>query len=131
MNIIIQFYKKLFFKRKGDDKISEVFPNPIQNLPEADVPLKGVKAYLAQGNNHQIVFMEFEKDVSVPEHFHEEQWGIILEGKIDLVVDGKLNTYTKGDRYFIPKGVKHSAMIYAGYCDLTFFNQKDRYRPKS
>ena len=121
----------MFFKRKGDDKISEVFPKPILSLPEADVPLEGVKAYLSQSINHQIIFMEFEKDVSVPEHSHEAQWGIILEGQIDLVIDGKLYTYSKGDRYFIPKGVKHSAMIYAGYRDLTFFNQKDRYMPKS
>ena len=121
----------MFIKRKGDDKISDVFPKPILSLPEADVPLEGVKAYLAQGNNFQIIFMEFEKDVSVPEHSHEEQWGIILEGKIDLVIDGKLNTYSKGDRYLIPKGVEHSAMIYAGYRDLTFFNQKDRYKQKS
>ena len=75
--------------------------------------------------------MEFEKEVSVPEHCHEEQWGIVLEGKIDLVVNNKLITYTKGDRYFIPKDVKHSATIYAGYSDLTFFNQKERYKPKS
>ncbi len=128
MNNII---REFFFKRKGDDKISEKFPKPIQNLPEADVPLEGVKAYLSQSDNHQIIFMEFEKDVSVPEHSHEAQWGIILEGQIDLVIDGKLNTYSKGDRYFIPKGVKHSAMIYAGYRDLTFFNQKDRYLLKS
>lgn len=121
----------MFRKRKGDDKISDVFPKPIRSLPEADVPLEGVKAYLAQGNNFQIIFMGFEKDVSVPEHSHEEQWGIILEGKIDLVIDGILNTYSKGDRYLIPKGVKHSAKIYAGYSDLTFFNQKDRYKQKS
>jgi len=121
----------LFFKRKGDDKISEVFPKPILSLPEADVPLEGVKAYLSQSIKHQIIFMEFEKDVSVPEHSHEAQWGIVLEGQIDLVIDGKFNTYSKGDRYFIPKGVNHSALIYAGYSDCTFFNQKDRYMPKS
>ena len=115
----------MFRKRKGDDKISDVFPKPIRSLPEADVPLEGVKAYLAQGNNFQIIFMGFEKDVSVPEHSHEEQWGIILEGKIDLVIDGILNTYSKGDRYLIPKGVKHSAKIYAGYASMEFFNQID------
>lgn len=120
----------MFFKRKGDDKISEVFPKPILSLPEADVPLEGVKAYLSQSINHQIIFMEFEKDVSVPKHSHEAQWGIVLEGQIDLVIDGKLNTYSKGDRYFIPKGVNHSAFIYAGYSDCTFFNQKDRYMKK-
>ena len=131
MNIIKQYCKENCLLREGDDKISEVFPKPIISLPEADVPLEGVKAYLSQSENHQIIFMEFKKDVSVPEHSHEAQWGIILEGKIDLIVEDKFNAYSKGDRYFIAKGVKHSAVIYAGYCDVTFFNQKDRYMPKS
>jgi ethanolamine utilization protein EutQ (cupin superfamily) len=51
----------------------------------------------------------------------------VLEGRIDLVVDGVAASYGKGDRYFIPKGVKHSGKIYAGYTDITFFDQKDRY----
>jgi len=108
----------------------EVFPEPIRNLPEADVPLKGVKAYLSQSENHQIIFMEFDKEVEAPEHSHESQWGVVLEGKIDLVVDGVKRTYSKGEHYFIPKGVKHKARIYAGYADITFFNQKDRYKAK-
>ena len=108
----------------------EVFPEPIRNLPEADVPLKGVKAYLSQSENHQIIFMEFDKEVEAPEHSHESQWGVVLEGKIDIVVDGVKRTYSKGEQYFIPKGVKHKARIYAGYADITFFNQKDRYKAK-
>jgi quercetin dioxygenase-like cupin family protein len=111
--------------------MSEIFPELIKNLPQADVPLSGVKAYLSQSENHQIVFMEFSKDIELPEHSHESQWGIVLEGKIDLTVDGVKRTYSRGDRYFIPKGVKHQAKIYAGYADITFFNQKDRYKAKS
>jgi quercetin dioxygenase-like cupin family protein len=110
--------------------MSETFPEPIINLPEADIPLKGIKAYLSQAENHQIIFMEFAEDVELPEHAHEDQWGIVLEGKIDLVIEGVKRTYTKGDRYFIPAGAKHSGKIYAGYADITFFNEKDRYRAK-
>ena len=110
--------------------MSEIFPEPIRNLPGADIPLEGVKAYLSQSENHQIIFMEFSKDIEVPQHSHESQWGIVLEGKIDLFVDGVKQTYSKGDRYFIPKGIKHSAAVYAGYADITFFNQKDRYKVK-
>ena len=110
--------------------MSEIFPEPIWNLPEVDIPLKGVKAYLSQSENHQIIFMEFSEDVEVPEHSHESQWGIVLEGKLDLSIDGVKKTYTRGDRYFIPKGIKHSAKIYAGYVDITFFNQKERYKVK-
>ena len=107
-----------------------VFPDPVTKLPEADVPIEGVRAYLSQSDDHQVVFMEFSKDASVAEHSHESQWGVVLEGRIDLVVDGTARTYGKGDRYFIPKGVKHSAKIHAGYADMTFFDQKDRYRRK-
>jgi len=107
--------------------MKSIFPEPIINLPEADIPLKGVNAFLSQGSDHQIIFMSFSEDVDLPEHSHESQWGIVLEGKIDLIIDGVKNTYQKGDRYFIPKGVKHSGKIYAGYADITFFNEKDRF----
>lgn len=107
-----------------------IFPEPVLKLPEADIPLKGLKAYLSQGEDHQIIFMQFAEDVELQEHSHESQWGVVLEGKIELVIDGVKNTFTKGDRYFIPKGVKHSGKIYAGYADMTYFNQKDRYGVK-
>ncbi|RLC32070.1 cupin domain-containing protein [Candidatus Woesebacteria bacterium] len=108
----------------------EIFPDPIKNLPKADIPLKGLTAYLSQSETHQILFMQFEEDIELPEHSHESQWGIVLDGKIDLTVDGIVKTYSKGDRYFIPAGVKHSAKIHAGYADITFFNEKDRYKTK-
>jgi len=111
--------------------MSQIFPKPITDLPEADVPINGIKAYLSQGLNHQIVFMEFSEDVDVPEHFHESQWGIVLEGKIDLTIDGIKNVYAKGDRFYIARNIKHSAKIYAGYASMEFFNQVDRYKEKN
>ena len=110
--------------------MSEVFPDPIKNLPEADIPLEGIKAYLSQSDTHQIIFMEFTKDVDLPEHSHSAQIGIVLEGKIDLTIGGKKETYTKGDRYYIPEGVLHSGKIYSGYADITFFDEPDRYLRK-
>lgn len=110
--------------------MTEVFPEPITNLPLADVPFEGVRAFLSQAHGHQIIFMEFTRDVEVPEHAHKSQWGVILEGRIDLVIDGIKHTYVKGDRYFIPEGVRHSARVYSGYADITFFNQEDRYHTK-
>jgi quercetin dioxygenase-like cupin family protein len=107
-----------------------LFPEPITNLPEADMPFDGVHAYLSQGESHQIIFMRFEKDVDLPAHAHAAQWGVVLEGRIELIIGGVKNTFGKGDRYFIPGGVAHSGRIFAGYADMTFFNQKDRYRAK-
>lgn len=110
--------------------MSTNFPEPILKLPEADIPLNGINAFLSQGENHQVIFMEFSEDIDLPEHSHAGQWGIVLEGKIEMTINGVFNTYTKGDRYYIPEGVKHSGRIYAGYTDITFFDQKDRYKVK-
>jgi quercetin dioxygenase-like cupin family protein len=110
--------------------MSDIFPEPIQNLPLADITLDGLKAYLSQGDGHQVLFMEFSEDAEVPEHSHEAQWGIVVAGKIDLTIDGIERTYSKGDSVFIPKGAKHSGKIYAGYADVSFFEQKDRFKAK-
>ncbi len=110
--------------------MSNIFPEPIIKLPKADIPLQGISAYLSQGDTYQIIFMEFAEDIDLPEHSHASQWGVVLEGKIELNIDGVSNTYMKGERYYIPDGVKHSGRIFAGYADMTFFNQKDRYEVK-
>ena len=110
--------------------MNQVFPKPIRNLPEADIPLDGITAYLSQSETHQIIFMQFEKDADLPEHAHAAQVGIVLEGRIELVIDGKKQNLSKGDQYYIPEGVKHSGKIYAGYADITFFNEPNRYTKK-
>jgi len=74
--------------------------------------------------------MQFANNVDLPEHTHAAQAGFVLEGKIDLTVDGKKQSYTKGDRYYIPADVKHSAKIYSGYADITFFDEASRYSAK-
>ena len=107
-----------------------IFPKPILNLPEADIPIEGVRSYLLQGDKNQIIFMEFEKDIKINEHSHESQWEIVLEGKVDYWEDGIKYNFKKGDRFFIPKGKKHSAKVYAGYASIVFFNQKERYKKK-
>ncbi len=94
------------------------------------MPFEGAKAYLSQGENHKILFMEFDEDIDLPEHSHESQWAVVLEGKIELVIGGVKNMYQKCDRYFISSGVKHSGKIFAGYSDITFFNESGRYNRK-
>jgi len=108
----------------------DFFPEIITKLPKADIPIEGVRAYILQGEKQQIVFMSFENDVEIPEHSHEAQWGVILDGESELTIDGKKYIFRKGDTYFIPRGMKHSAKIKRGYKDITLFNQKDRYKVK-
>jgi len=110
--------------------MNQVFPEMVRALPQADIPLDGVTVYLSQSDTHQILFMEFQKDVDLPEHAHAAQMGIVLEGRIELIIDGDKKSYSKGDRYYIPAGVKHSGKIYAGYADVTFFDDPKRYSIK-
>jgi quercetin dioxygenase-like cupin family protein len=107
------------------------FPEIITKLPEADIPIGGLDSHLLQGENEQIVFMSFEKDAEVPEHSHEGQWAVILDGEIELTIGDKTRTYRRGDTYYIPSGVKHGARIKKGYKDLTLFDQRDRYITKT
>ncbi len=103
------------------------FPALITNLPQAVIPLEGVRSYLVQGPDQQMIFMEFDQDVDVAEHHHQAQWGVVLEGQMELTIEGTTSTLRKGECYSIPKGAVHSAKIYAGYKDLTLFDQRDRY----
>lgn len=109
----------------------DFFPEIITDLPEADIPIPGVCSYLFQGENQQFVFMTFEMDVEVPEHSHVAQWGVVLDGEMELMIQENKFVFTKGDTYFIPANVGHSAKIKKGYKDLTMFNQKDRYLAKN
>lgn len=110
--------------------MNSIFPQTIRNLPEITIPYEGVTGYVVQGKKEQVVFMEFKKDTAVPEHAHESQWEIVLEGTVDYWEDGKKHTYKKGDRFFVETGKRHSAYVYAGYSCMMFFNQKDRYKKK-
>lgn len=109
----------------------DFFPNIVTDLPQADISLDGLASYLLQCTDHQVVFMSFEKEAEVAEHRHAAQWGVVLDGRIELIINGKEQVYERGDTYFIPGNAPHSAKIGAGYKDLTLFDQKDRYKQKT
>lgn len=110
--------------------MNDVFPEPIRSLPKADIPIEGLTAYISQSETHQVLYMQFNKTIELPEHEHNDQIGFVLEGIIDLIIDGAEYTFTKGDRYHIPKGRKHSGTVHAGYADITIFMEPNRYQIK-
>lgn len=110
--------------------MKDLFPEPIRNLPEADIPIEGIEAYLSQAAEHQVIFMQFDRDVDLHEHAHAAQVGFVLRGRIEMTIDGVARTYHEGDIYHIPENVRHSGRIHAGYADITFFASPDRYRAK-
>ncbi len=106
------------------------FPDIITNLPEADIPFNGVKGWISQSDDHQTLFLEIEAIGKVAEHSHCTQWGIVVKGEMDLTIDGDTKTYAKGDSYFIPDGVKHSAVFKTKTWAIDFFADNKRYLPK-
>lgn len=115
--------------RKG--KPTRGFPKVITDLPEADVQFKGIRAWIAQGEKHQIIFFEMESWAEVPEHSHEyPQWGIVVDGKMKLTIDGRARICEKGDEYVIPARAKHYAEFLSKSRVIDLFSEKMRYRTK-
>ena len=104
------------------------YPIIIEKLPAIDISLNGARGFLLQGPDNQLVFFEFEEDTEIPMHSHGAQWGIVVDGKIDLTIGGVKKTYIKGDSYSIPAGTIHGGRIYAGFKAIDFFEDRDRYR---
>jgi len=92
--------------------VKNFFPDIITNLPQANIPVEGVNSHLFQGENQQLIFMSFDNDAIVSEHSHEAQWGVILDGEIELTIDGRKHIFTKGDTYYIPKDVKQVKSLF-------------------
>lgn len=107
---------------------SSQFAEFIRALPEADLPFAGLQGWLLQGESGQVLFMEADVDVIVPEHSHGDQWGIVVDGKIDLTIGGTPHTFTGGDSYVIPNGTPHRAHIHPGFRAIDVFADRDRYR---
>ncbi len=104
------------------------FPEMIARHPAADLGLAGVVSHLLQTAEQQVVFMRFDRDVEIAEHTHRAQWGVVLDGEMDLIVEGELRTLRRGDSYFLPAGATHAARIRRGYSDVTVFDEPARYR---
>jgi quercetin dioxygenase-like cupin family protein len=81
---------------------------------------------------HQLGFFEMESSAAVPEHSHGyPQWGMVIDGRMELTVDGKPRIIEKGDEYLIPVGAKHSARFLAKTRVMDLFSEKSRYRTKN
>ncbi len=106
------------------------YPDLITKLPMADVPMAGVRGWLSQAKDHQIVFFDIEPVGEIPPHSHGEQWGIVVEGEMELTIGGETKRYRPGDSYHIPAGVEHGARFLSHFRAIDVFADADRYRPK-
>jgi len=117
---------------KPKNKHTNEFPTVITALPEADMPFQGMKAWILQGEKHQLIFFEMQPTAVVPEHRHNyPQWGMVIEGKMKLTINGKTRLCQKGDEYLIPAQAKHRATFQTKTRVMDFFSEKTRYKTKT
>ena len=89
-----------------------------------------LRGWLLQSESGQVLFNESDIEVSVPEHSHGDQWGVVINGSIELTSLNQTRTYSAGDTYFIPAGTEHQARIYPGFRAVDYFADSDRYRTR-
>ena len=111
--------------------MNQGFPDFVRSLPEADLPFQDLKGWLLLGDSGQVLFNESAVELSVPEHSHGDQWGVVLSGRIDLTIGDCSRSYGCGETYFIPGGTSHKAHIYPGFRAVDYFADRHRYRART
>jgi quercetin dioxygenase-like cupin family protein len=110
--------------------MKDFYPEMILNLPDIDLALEGVHGKLLQAGDYQIAFFDIRPGAKVPAHSHDAQFGVMLDGEMDLTIGGKTRTVKRGDNYFIPKGVEHSAVFRTHVLVMDLFAEPARYKAK-
>lgn len=97
------------------------WPPFLGELPRADLTAEGLEGRVLRGDRWVVLFMHAEQEVVVPRHHHGAQWGIVVDGEMELTINDEEHTYRRGDSHFIPAGVDHEAVLHAGWKGLYVF----------
>ncbi len=106
------------------------FPAWIGDLPEVDTPFEGLEGRLLSGPHGQTVFFLATRDLDVTPHSHGAQYGVVVNGRVELRVGGENRVLGPGDAYEIAAGEEHAARVEAGTALVEVFQEPDRYRAK-
>ena len=91
---------------------------------------EGIQGFYAHGEKHTMGLVELKKGSIVPLHSHpHEQITFILEGQLDMNIDGKDYSLTPGAYHIIHSNIPHSAVAVAD-CKLidTFSPVREDYK---
>ena len=107
------------------------YPDVITRLPEAELQVEGAKAWILQAEASQLVFFQFPPGKCLPSHSHAyDQWGLVIDGEMELTVAGKPRIFEKGDEYLVPAGSVHYAKFLRPTRVMDYFLEKSRYSLK-
>ena len=102
---------------------------PIKNIPARELK-PGITGYYAHGDAMTVGYVELLAGSSIPMHQHvQEQITYIIEGQLDMIIDGKDCMLKSGSYHVIPPNTPHSA-IAKTFCKVidAFHPVRDDYR---
>ena len=100
-----------------------IWPEFVNDWPEARMEMEGLSGRILKGDRGWIIFMAADRDIFVPAHHHGAQWGVVLDGRMELTIYDRTRIYERGETHFIPAGVEHSAALYSGWRGLYVFDR--------
>ena len=82
-----------------------------------DIPAKelvaGIAGHYVHGSSMTFGYIEIKAGADMKTHHHpHEQITYIIEGKMDMIIDGKTHPLSAGMYYVIPSNTPHSAIAY-------------------
>lgn len=93
-----------------------------------DMETDGTKSKIIDAGSQKFIFIEHSKEIYFPAHSHgNTEWGICIEGEIDIEIDGVIHYIRKGDHFFVGANVLHSAQVRAGYKAMLLVDCEERY----
>lgn len=86
---------------------------------EQPAPLPGITAAVASGVQLSAVRYLLAPGAVVPDHsHHNEEFGQVLSGSLELRVAGRSRVLTAGEAFLLPGGVPHGARALEDGCEL-------------
>ena len=107
------------------------FPEVFAKMPESDAPFCGIRMRLLRRPTASAIFTEATDAASAPEYAHGAQWGIVVDGEMELTIGGATRTYQKGEEYTTLARVVHGAKLRPGTRVIDVFDDPDWYRPRT
>jgi quercetin dioxygenase-like cupin family protein len=74
-------------------------------------PIEGIRMNVLSGARMMANWVRIEPGAEVPDHAHpHEQIGLVLEGEIDMTIDGETRRLGEGSAYVVRGGVRHAGV---------------------
>ncbi|MCI4323430.1 MAG: cupin domain-containing protein [Thermoplasmata archaeon] len=101
------------------------FPSTVRNLPKTN--LHGIDVFVHDDGRTQVLFMELPRnrpEATVPVHTHDDEWGIVVEGEIEMNLAGQIERHGPGSTHWIQRDLPHSFRFAPGTSSIHYFIER-------